>query len=256
MIPFISRGINDPWSDTDIKRYEAEGSQRDSVIYNGYYNSRTLLTEKNIFLCSMGLNDNLYKNFYLVAVTRSLFYYIAYIPEALCMRELKNEDLVKKLFSKLTLHKAFAESFDTVCEINDSVQISDGCAILVKVNANVGDFLFPGHGEINNSEIRQKFATLSKLYECFRKERKAMVKVFETYDSKIQEKQDAIKKKLTRIAIRKTALTFAPMLLGMPPLPLGLDSLFGLSDMSDLADLGDITSSAFSMIDISDNLMA
>ena len=83
-----------------------------------------------------------------------------------------------------------------------------------------------------------------------------MVKVFKTYDSKIKEKQDAIKKKLTKIAIRRMALTFAPMLLGMPPLPLELDSLFGLSDMSDLADLGDITSSAFSMIDISDNLMA
>ena len=172
------------------------------------------------------------------------------------MRELKNEELVKKLFSKLTLHKAFAESFDTVCEINDSVQVSDGCAILVKVNANVGEFLFPRHGEINNPEIRKKFATLSKLYERFREERKAMVKVFETYDSKIKEKQDAIKKKLTKIAIRRMALTFAPMLLGMPPLPLELDSLFGLSDMSDLADLGDITSSAFSMIDISDNLMA
>jgi hypothetical protein len=252
MVPFISRGINDPWSDTDIKRYEAEGSQRDSVIYNSYYNSRTLLTEKNIFLCSMGLNDNLYKNFYLVAVTRSLFYYIAYIPEMLCMRELKNEELVKKLFSKLILHKTFAESFDTNVEINDSIYVSDGCAIIVKVNANIEEFLFPRYGEINNQEIRKKFVTLSKLYERFQEERKVMVRVFETYHSKMQEKQDAIKKKFTRITIRKTALIFAPMLLGMPSLPLELDSLFGLGDMSDWANLEDITSSAFSMIDISD----
>lgn len=147
MLPFVSRGINAPWSKSDIKKYEAEGSQRDSVIYNGYYNSRILLTEKNIFLCSLDLSNNLYKNFYLVAVTRSIFYYIAFVPEALSLGELKNKELIKKLFLKLTLHKAFADSFDASITIKDSIQLRDGCAIVVKVNANIGEFLFPKHGE-------------------------------------------------------------------------------------------------------------
>ena len=81
-----------------------------------------------------------------------------------------------------------------------------------------------------------------------------MVKCIETYNSKIDEQQKKIKKKLTTVAIRRTVLTIAPMILGMPPLS-GLDSLFDICDLSDLADLSDIASSAMNVIDISDNLM-
>lgn len=254
MIPFITTEINSPWSNSDIAKYESEGSQRDSTIYNSHYNSRILLTEKNIFLCSLKLKNGKYKNFYIVAVKRNLFYFLSYIPEALCLEELKVDELIKRLYAKLSLHKAFADSFVNTVKINDNVQISDGCIIMVKVNAYVGEFLFPKYKEITNSEIRKKFSVLSNLYDRFHQERKAMVKCIETYNSKIDEQQKKIKKKLTTVAIRRTVLTIAPMILGMPPLS-GLDSLFDICDLSDLADLSDIASSAMNVIDISDNLM-
>lgn len=255
MIPFMTKGINDPWTDADIRRYEAEGSQRDTVIYNSYYNSRLILTEENIFLCSMKLKNGMYKNFYLVAVTRNLFYFIAFIPEATCLEELKDNEFMKKMFTKLTLHKAFADSTSREIDVNSYTKISDCCTIMIKVDANIGEFLFPKYKQINNPEIRNKFSVINNLHSRFLKERDALIKSINDYHAKIDERTEKIKSKLTHIVIRKGLLFGVPALLGIPPI-FDLDGLLGLNDLSDLADLGDISSSILDMVDISDDLMA
>lgn len=255
MIPFMTKGINDPWTDADIRRYEAEGSQRDTVVYNSYYNSRLILTEENIFLCSMKLKNGMYKNFYLVAVTRNLFYFIAFIPEATCLEELRDNEFMKKMFTKLTLHKAFADSTSREVDVNNYTKISDCCTIMIKVDANIGEFLFPKYKQINNPEIRKKFTVVNNLHSRFLKERDALIKSVDAYNAKIDESKAKVKSKLTKIAIRKGLLYGVPALLGIPPV-FDLDGLLGLSDLSDLADLGDISSSILDMVDISDDLMA
>lgn len=255
MIPFLTKDINEPWTDVDIRRYEAEGSQRDTVIYNSYYNSRIILTEENIFLCSMKLKNGMYKNFYLIAVTRNLFYFIAFIPEAMCLEELRDNEFMKKTFTKLTLHKAFADSTSRMVDVNDYTKISDCCTIMIKVEANIGEFLFPKYKQITNHEIRQKFTVVNNLHSRFLKERDALIKALDAYNAKIDERQAKVKSKLTKIAIRKGLLYGVPALLGIPPV-FDLDGLLGLSDLSDLADLGDISSSILDMVDIADDLMA
>lgn len=251
----MTKGINDPWTDADIRRYEAAGSQRDSVVYNSYYNSRLILTEENIFLCSMKLKNGMYKNFYLVAVTRNLFYFIAFISEATCLEELRDNEFMKKMFTKLTLHKAFADSASREVDVNNYTKISDCCTIMIKVDANIGEFLFPKYKQINNPEIRKKFTVVNNLHSRFLKERDVLIKSMDAYNAKIDERQAKVKSKLTKIAIRQGLLYGVPALLGIPPV-FDLDGLLGLSDLSNLADLGDISSSILDMVDISDDLMA
>ena len=53
MISYLTSVINDPWDYADIQKYELEGSQRDSIIYNAVYDSIITLTEENIYLCSV-----------------------------------------------------------------------------------------------------------------------------------------------------------------------------------------------------------
>lgn len=38
MIGFITNTIDNPWTDNDIRSFERNGSQRDTVQYNSYYN--------------------------------------------------------------------------------------------------------------------------------------------------------------------------------------------------------------------------
>ena len=76
MINFVTKGIFNPWSDNDIRRYKLEGSQRDAVHYNSVHNMRILLTDENLFLCNIRQNDNLYQNFYLYALTNSCFLFV------------------------------------------------------------------------------------------------------------------------------------------------------------------------------------
>ena len=71
MISYLTSVINDPWDYADIQKYELEGSQRDSIIYNSVYDSRITLTEENIYLCSVRTMRGEYKNFYFLYKSRS-----------------------------------------------------------------------------------------------------------------------------------------------------------------------------------------
>jgi hypothetical protein len=255
MIPFITKRINSPWTDADIRRYQEEGSQRDKIVYNGYYNSRLILTEENIFLCSMKLVNGMFKNFYLVAVTRNLFYFIAFIPEAICLQELRDNEFIRKMFTRLSLHKAFADSITGDVQLNNCATIADCCAIMVRVNANIGEFLFPKRQKIDNMEIRNKFTIINNLHSRFLKERDVLIKAIKAYEEKTNERNEQLKRKVTKIVIRKVAICTVTTILGIPPVP-DLDILLGLDDLSTLADVGDISSSILDMVDVSDNLMA
>lgn len=255
MLSYITKDINNPWTDYDIRRYENEGSQRDSVIYNSAYNSRMILTEENIFLCSIKQRYDKYQNFYLFAVKRNLFYFIMYVPQLDAYRddEIKGNKVIQTCLSKLALTKKCISSYDGSCDVDSNVSISDGTCFFIKVDANVEEFLFPRRGKISNPEILKKYALMNSLYKRTFKENEVLMNALDRYDEKVKEKA---KKRLVRMVIRKGIIYGVPALFGVPTLGalFDLDSLFGLGDVADLADMAS-NIPVEELIDISDDLL-
>lgn len=238
MLSYTTKTINNPWTDYDIRRYEDEGSQRDTVIYNSTYNSRMMLTEENVFLCSIKQRHDKYQNFYLFAVRRNLFYFIMYVPQLEAYRnvEVRGDKVIQKILPKLPLTQKCISSYDGCCDADQNVSISDGTCFFIRVDANIEEFLFPYRGRISNPEILKKYNLMNKLYNSVFKETKALMNALEKYDKMVREK---VKKKLTRFVVRKGILHGIPALLGVPNIGalLDMDSLLGLGDATDLADM-------------------
>ena len=255
MISYITNNINDPWSKADIARFEEEGSQRDKIVYNSAYNARISLTDKNIYLCSIKQKEK-YQNFYLLGVTRSLFYFFFYIPQMEHMHALKEYEFTQKCVQKLALTEKCLSCINGSCEINENISICDGCVFFIKVNANIGEFLFPRSKMITNREILDKFNLMNKTYKRAIKEYDAYMSAIKKYSDKIDEQQEKIKKTFTRMIIRNGIIHGVPALLGIPGLSslLDLDSLFGMDDMLSAMDMCD-SLSIVDMLDISDDLL-
>ena len=49
MLPFITEKIKNPWGQYEINQWNANGSQRDKIIYNPQINARFILEEKNTY---------------------------------------------------------------------------------------------------------------------------------------------------------------------------------------------------------------
>lgn len=60
MIGFITNTIDNPWTGSDVYEFEENGSQRDPIQYNSYYNWRIKLTDKNMYLCSLKTNGSMH----------------------------------------------------------------------------------------------------------------------------------------------------------------------------------------------------
>lgn len=255
MLSYTTKNINNPWTDSDIRKYEAEGSQRDTVLYNAVYNSRMILTEKNIFLCSIKQGPDKYQNFYLVAVKRNLFYFIMYVPQMDVYRdsEVRSNKVVQTCLPKLALTQKCISSYDGSCDIDSNVSVTDGTSFFIKVDANIEDFLFPKRKKILNPEILKKYALMNSLYKRIFKENEVLMKALDKYDEKVKEKA---RKRLFKMVIRKGIVYGVPALLGVPSLGalFDLDSLFGLEDIVDLADIAS-NIPIEDLIEISDNLL-
>lgn len=237
MLSYITKGINNPWTDYDIKKYENEGSQRDAMIYNSAYNSRIILTEKNVFLCSIKLNCDKYQNFYLFAVKRNLFYFIMYVPQLEAYRdnEINSNKVIQANLSRLPLTQKCISSYNGSCDIDANISISDGTCFFIRVDANVEEFLFPKRGKISNPEILMKYSLMNNLYTRVFTENEVLITTLGKYDEKVK---DDAKKRLIRMVVRKGIIYGIPALLGVPSLGalFDLDSLFGLGDGADLAE--------------------
>lgn len=103
MLSFITENVWKPWTYSDVREYEQNGSQRDKIHYNSVYNSRIILSEKNVFQCSIRVNSEKYKNFYLIAITRKMFYFSIYIPQLDIIKNIVMMNLLKNVFQRLVL---------------------------------------------------------------------------------------------------------------------------------------------------------
>lgn len=246
MISFITSTIDNPWSDYDVRNYERNGSQRDKVQYNSYYNWRIKLTDKNMFLCSLKTNDNDYKNIYLFAVTRRLFYFVIFIPQLEVLKKLNGNKQVQKFLSALPLTSKCLSSSDKELRLDDNILFLDGSCLLVKVDAPVDGFLFPRNRSITNNVIKKQYALLNNLYFQFEREFEGLEKMIGEYDKRLQRKIEEQKAKLKRFLVKKGVRTGISIALAgvTGGLSLGIDALFGLGDIADIQDIIDIADAA------------
>lgn len=254
MLSYTTKGINNPWTDYDIKHYESEGSQRDKVIYNSVYNSRMILTEENVFLCSIKQGCNKFQNFYLFAVRRNLFYYIMYVPQIDAYRdnEIKSNKFMQSCLDKLALTQKCISSFDGSYSLDSNISISDGTCFFIKVEANIEEFLFPRNRRITNPEILKKYALMNNVYKRIFKENELLLNALGKYDTKVKEK---LKKRLVKMLVMKGTFHCVDFLSGIPLSVLfDLDSLFGFGDIVSLSDMAS-NISIDELIDSPDNLL-
>jgi len=263
MISFITNTIDNPWTDNEICYFERYGSQRDIVQYNPYYNWRIKITDKNIFLCSLKTNDNDYKNIYLLAVTRRLFYFLIFIPQLEVIKQLSTNKQIKKLLSALPLISKCMNSSNSELNLNDDVLFLDGCCILIKVNAPIDSFLFPRNNKITNDIIKKQYALLNNLYFQFEREFDGVEKIISAYNTnleiKIKKQQEKLKRFLFRKGIR---LGMSVALAGLTGgLSVGIDAIFGLDNIeniqnviNNLEDVADIKGSTMDALDAFDTL--
>jgi len=264
MISFITSTIDNPWSDSDIRNFEKYGSQRDAVQYNSYYNWRIKLTDKNMFLCSLKTNDHDFKNIYMFAVTRRLFYFVIFIPQLEVIKNLSSNSQVKKLLSNLPLISKCLSSSNRELSLDEDILFLDGSCVLVKVNAPVDSFLFPRSKAINNNIIKKQYALLNNLYFQFEREFEGLQKIIGVYNKNLEKKIEEQKEKLKRFLVKKgVRLGVSAALAAVTGgLSLGVDALFGLEDIADLQeaidmiDAVDFASSAMDSFDAYDILDA
>lgn len=254
MISFISNSIDKPWTDEDVHYYENKGSQRDIIQYNSYYNWRVKLTDKNTFLCSIKTNNNGYKNIYLFAVTRSLFYFVIFVPQLEILKALRVNRHIKHFISLLSLTNKCLESENNEIGIRQDVLFLDGSCLLVKVNAPIDSFLFPRNKNISNVEIKKKYALLNNLYFQIEKEYESLCEIIGKYNSEIERILYEQKEKLKRILVRKVVRTGISIALAgiTGGLSIGLDALFDLGDVAEIHDVIDHADISSMMVDAVD----
>ena len=253
MIGFITSSIDNPWTDSDIRNFERYGSQRDTIQYNSYYNWRIKLTEKNMYLCSLKTNEQDYKNTYLFAVTRRLFYFVIFIPQLEVIKQWSSNSQVKKILSNLPLTSKCLASSNRELKLDDEILFLDGNCVLVRVNAPVDAFLFPRSKAITNNIIKKQYALLNNLYFQFEREFEGLEKMIGEYNKKIGEYNEKLerrieeqKEKLKRFLVRKgVRIGISAVLAGVTGgLSLGVDALFGLDDIADMQDVIDMVDAA------------
>lgn len=238
----------------------SEPTWNDKVIYNPRYNSRISLTDKNVYLCSFKTNAKEYKNVYLFAVTRRLFYFLIFDPYLEVMKGMKSNEQIRRFISHLPLSSKCLASDNSEKEIYNDIQCLDGSCLMVKVNAPIENFLFPRNHEITNEEIKSKYAILNNLYFQIEKEYNGLRELIDRYNTalhrKIQQQEDRLKRFLIRKGVR-TGISWA--LAGFTcGLSVGLDAMFDLSDVADIgdildmADMADAVGSSVDVIDVID----
>lgn len=262
MIGFITNTIDNPWTGSDVYEFEENGSQRDPIQYNSYYNWRIKLTDKNMYLCSLKTNNGDYKNIYLFAVRRNLFYFAIFIPQLEILKKFKGNQQIARVLQSLPLTQQCLNSENKEINLEQEVLSLDGSCLLVKVNAPIDSFLYPRDKQISNPEIKQKYAILNNLYFQIEKEYDGLLKIIDEYDAKAKRKIEDIKNRLQRILVRKgvrmgVSLALAGITGG---LSVGLDALFGLDDVADIndlldiADMSDVMADAMDAVDVADFL--
>ncbi|MEE0985436.1 MAG: hypothetical protein UH687_07395 [Bacteroidaceae bacterium] len=245
MLSFITEKVYQPWSKADIIKYEQEGSQRDTVLYNRLYDLRILLSEKNLYQCSIRVNHSKYKNFYLLAVRRNLFYLIMYVPQMDIIKDLHSNEIIRKCIDKLPTIRKFIHNSLNNANLEDEIQFCDKNCAIIKVNASIGEFLFPKRGYITNTEIKNKYALLNSIYSKCVNEFEYLGNMVDSYSKQLNEQIAKREQKVKDMLIRKgIRIGVSVGIAAFTGLYVDLDTVFGYEDIADAADIIDMADTA------------
>lgn len=241
MLSFITEKVHQPWSKADIMKYEQEGSQRDTVLYNRLYDSRIMLSEKNLYQCSIRVNHTKYKNFYLFAVRRNLFYLIMYVPQMDIIKDLHGNEIIRKCIDKLPTIRKFINNSQNKANLEDETLLCGENCVFIKVNASIGEFLFPKRGYITNEEIKNKYALLNSIYSRCVNEFDNLGNMLDSYSKQLNELIAKREKKVKDMLIRKgVRIGVSVGIAALTGLYVDLDTVFGFEDLADAADIIDM----------------
>lgn len=252
MLPFITKKINNPWGQYEIDQWKANGSQRDSVVYNPHINARFIAQDKNTYSACIKVKSGEYKNFWLVPITRTSFLFIAYVPQLEFLNELAKIQVVQNILPKFSFLSSVYNMQDSSegYKIDEDTRIGSS-AIILKVEESLDDFIFPWRGCIDNEEIISSYAKLNAIYSKIVSQIEKLYKIAEEVNNRqieaIEAKQKQIlKKTLIKTGVKLVALCVAPYAVAAID---GVDLLVGGMDAFDM-DMSD-----FSYSNFDDNLL-
>lgn len=252
MRPFITKNISNPWGQYELNQWEANGSQRDKVIYNRQINARFIAEDKNTYSACIKVKGGDYKNFWLVPVTRTSFLFIAYVPQLEILNELAKIEVVKRILPKFP----FLYSIYTKQDNTDGYKIDEetriGCgAIILKVEESLDDFIFPWRGCIDNEGIISSYAKLNAIYSKIITQIEKLFKIAEDVN---QREIEAIEAKQKQI-LKKTLIKTGVKLVALCVAPYAVAAIEGVDLLVDGIDMLDMDISDFSYADFDDNLL-
>lgn len=252
MLPFITEKIKNPWGQYEINQWNANGSQRDKIIYNPQINARFILEEKNTYSACIKIKSGEYKNFWLVPITRTSFLFIAYVPQLEFLNELVKIPVVKKIIPKFPLldsiynNQKNSEGY----KIDEETRIGS-CAIIIKVEESLDDFIFPWRGCIDNEEIIYSYAKLNAIYSRIVSQIEKLYKAAEEVNRREFEAVEAKQKKLIKKTLVKTGIKVAALCIA----PYAVAALEEVDLFVDGMDIFDMDISDFSYENFNDNLL-
>lgn len=242
MLPFITEKIPEPWSERDLKEFELNGSQRDNVLYLPSIDARFILSEENIYQCSIRVNANKYKNIYLFALTRNQFAIIIFIPQMYVLQKVKDNEIVSQCIQRTLLTKNILSSTnDNSLDLANELNFSEGNCIILKVNTSIDSFLFPRRGVITNQELIDKYNQLNLYYARVVKEYETIVGCVSQYSDSLQKQIQEREKRIKKILIRKGVRVGVSLAItAVSGMYVDLDNILGFEDVADLSDIMDM----------------
>lgn len=252
MLPFITKKINNPWGQYEIDQWKANGSQRDSVVYNPHINARFIAEDKNTYSACIKVKGGEYKNFWLVPITRTSFLFIAYVPQLEFLNELAKIQVVQNILPKFSFLSSIYNMQDSSegYKIDEDTRIGSS-AIILKVEESLDDFIFPWRGYIDNEEIISSYAKLNAIYSKIVSQIEKLYKIAEEVNNRQIEAIEAKQKQI----LKKTLIKTGVKLVALCVAPYAVAAIDGVDLLVDGMNVFDMDMSDFSYANFDDNLL-
>lgn len=252
MLPFITKKINNPWGQYELDQWDANGSQRDRVVYNPHINARFIAEDKNTYSACIKVKSGEYKNFWLVPITRTSFLFIAYVPQLEFLNELAKIQVVQKILPKFSFLSSIYNMQDSSegYKIDEDTRIGSS-AIILKVEESLDDFIFPWRGCIDNEEIISSYAKLNAIYSKIVSQTEKLYKIAEEVNNRQIEAIEAKQKQI----LKKTLIKTGVKLVALCVAPYAVAAIDGVDLLVNGMDVFDMDMSDFSYANFDDNLL-
>lgn len=258
MYSFVTKTVNNPWTNSDVENYKKYGSCRDRIIYNSKINARFVLessADKSLYSCAIKLANGDFRNFTVAPITFHSFFIAIYIPELTALHNIGHNAVVDKILQKFPLLEKSIKS----ASIENGIDLSCNCKLMgdciwCKVNAPLDHLLFPMYDNITNWEILDAYKLVCLIYDQIKKQINQFVKsterAYEMLEKRYQYKIEELKRQrdkkirdfLVRKGIRLGISAAIAAVTGGLVVDIGgvVDTFADLSEIAEIAEIGDL----------------